>query len=201
MNRKRLVAATAALVVLATLAAILIRRQDPEETASEASTEAAAAGGDLAAGLTLTMDLFFPSTGGWLSTERRDLPAGEGVEERITAVLASLIAGPSNRGLRSPLPEGTGVRKVYLATEGVAYVDFESPENMPPASGSQREMLIVYSLVNTVLLNFEELDRVVLLWNGRQLKTFSGHVDTMRPLAARIDLVARDTRGASGAAP
>ena len=62
-------------------------------------------------------------------------------------------------------------------------------------------MLTVYSLVNTVLLNFEQLDRVVLLWNGRQLRTFAGHVDTMRPLAANPDLIARELGGAATDTP
>ncbi|MEM7357123.1 MAG: hypothetical protein AAF657_40285, partial [Acidobacteriota bacterium] len=61
----------------------------------------------------------------------------------------------------------------------------------PPASGSAREMLTIYSLVNSVLLNFEEVERLVLLWNGGQMRTFAGHMDTRRPLVANLDLIAR----------
>ncbi len=192
MTRKAVLVAIAVFAVLAVLAAIFIGRQDSEETVSETAIETAVTGEDLAAGDKLAMDLFFPSTGGWLRTERRELPASAEPEAAISAVVSSLLAGPGGSGMRAPLPAGTSVRKVYLAADGVAFVDFESPESAPPASGSQREMLTVYSLVNTVLLNFQELDRVVLLWNGRQLKTFAGHVDTMRPLAANTGLIVRD---------
>ncbi len=53
-------------------------------------------------------------------------------------------------------------------------------------------MLTVYSLVNTVLLNTEGAERLVLLWNGQQPMTFAGHLNTARPLKANRDLVARD---------
>ena len=53
------------------------------------------------------------------------------------------------------------------------------------ALGSEDELLAVYSFVNTVVLNgIEGVDRVVLLWDGRQPETFAGHVDVSRPLAA-----------------
>ncbi len=186
--------AIATLAVLAGLTAILLRQQEPAETASEtAGLEAATTGEDATAGETLAVDLFFPGAGGWLLTERREVPARAESADRITAVVESLLAGPTGNGMRAPLPDGASVRKVYLAENSLAFLDFESPESTPPASGSLREMLTVYSLVNTVLLNFEELNGVVLLWNGRQLKTFAGHVDTMRPLAAKSDLIAQSS--------
>ena len=41
-----------------------------------------------------------------------------------------------------------------------------------------------------MLLNVGEARAVVLLWNGRQRKSFAGHLDTARPLVANPDLVA-----------
>ena len=59
----------------------------------------------------------------------------------------------------------------------------------PPVSGSQTELLAVYSLVDTILLNVPEMEAVILLWNGRQLLTFAGHLDTSLPLRADSDLI------------
>lgn len=54
-----------------------------------------------------------------------------------------------------------------------------------PAWGSRDELVAVYSLVNTVTLNrLDGIERVVLLWDGRQPETFAGHLDLSRPLAA-----------------
>ena len=202
MTRQTVLIAIAIFAILLGLVAIVTReRASSEEAAPDSATaEAVASDEDTAAVETLAVELYFPGTGSWLQSERREMAVGTESAERISAVVAGLLAGPRDRAMRSPLPEGVSVRRVYLGENGLVFLDFESPESSPPASGSLREMLTVYSLVNTVLLNFEELDRIVLLWNGRQLRTFAGHVDTTRPLAANSDLIARDAGRASGAA-
>ena len=141
----------------------------------------------------LTADLYFPGYGSRLKVERRELPANGTATERIATVVEALLAGPLSSGMHAPLPGNVSLRKVYLA-DGTAFLDLESTEGAPPpASGSLSEILTVYSLVDTVLLNFEEAETLVLLWNGRQLRTFAGHLDTTRPLTANTDLIARST--------
>ncbi len=194
MKRRAVLIAIAILAVLAGLAAIVTwQRDSPEDPAARPDeAQEAAFEGDTVASEVLAAELYFPGTGSRLLAESREVPENGDSAERITAVVETLLAGPQGSGMRAPLPDGVIVRKVYLPEKGLAFLDFESPENVPPpASGSLAEMLTVYSLVNTVLLNFEELDRVVLLWNGRQLKTFAGHLDTMRPLAANPGLIAQ----------
>ncbi len=203
MNRQTVLIAIAILAVLALFVAIVTWQPDSSEEATSESTEGelATPEADALTGEVLTAELYFPGASGWLQTERRDVPASADLAEQVSTVLGYLLAGSSDGDLQAPLPEGVTVRKVYMAENRLAFVDFESAEPAPPASGSLREMLTVYSLVNTVLLNFEQIDRVVLLWNGQQLRTFAGHVDTMRPLAANSGLIARDPGGASGATP
>ncbi len=186
--------AFAIFAILAGLVALVSWQRDapagaePETT----GTVTTAIDEDPAAGEVLAADLYFPDTGGRLQAERREVPASAEVTERISAVVETLLDGPSGSGMRPPLPGNVSVRRVYLAEDGLAFLDLESPEGAPPpASGSLREMLTVYSLVNTVLLNFEEIEEIVLLWNGRQLTTFAGHLDTMRPLAVNNELIAQ----------
>ncbi len=136
-------------------------------------------------------DLYFPGDGGRLYAEQRELPVGADLEERVTGLVEALLAGPQGAGIRPPLPDDVSVRRVYLLEGGQAVLDLASPEGAPPPpAGSQRERLMVYSLVNTVLLNFEEIETLVLLWNGEQPLTFAGHLDTSRPLRANPDLIA-----------
>lgn len=202
MNRQTVLIAIAILAVLALFAAIVSWKPDGSEEATSEPTEgesttpeAEATTGDI-----LTAELYFPGAGGWLRAESREVPAVEELTDQISVVIGHLLAGPSASNLLAPLPEGVTVRQIYLSGTQ-AFVDFESAEPAPPASGSMQEMLTVYSLVNTVLLNFEQLDRVVLLWNGQQLRTFAGHVDTMRPLATNAGLVARELGSDSGTTP
>ena len=60
----------------------------------------------------------------------------------------------------------------------------------PPAGGSTEERLRVYSLVNTLVLNVAEAKSAVLLWNGAQPATLSGHLDLSRPLLPDPSVVA-----------
>ncbi len=192
MNRRIVLIALATLAVLAVVVT-LVSRRGGEGGPGTAETETAAADQvDAAGSASMPATLYFPGTGSWLVAEGREVPAGETVAQQITAVVEALLAGPQNSGLRSPLPGSVMVHRTYLVDGGTVYLSLESADGAPPpASGSTRELLTVYSLVNTVLLNFDQVESVVLLWNGHQLKTFAGHLDTRRPLLARADLVAQ----------
>jgi hypothetical protein len=140
---------------------------------------------------TETVVLYFPGEPGLLYAERREVPAAASEAARLRAAVAALLAGPQRAGLEAPLPAGVEVAGVHVAANQVAYVDLRSPDaSPPPPAGSTRERLIVYSLVDTVLLNARQARRVVVLWNGTQPTSFAGHLDTSRPLAASTELLA-----------
>lgn len=135
--------------------------------------------------------LYFPGEGGRLYGETRMLSPEGRLEEQAETLVSSLLSGPQNTSLRAPLPESIRLRRIYRPSETVLILDLESPEGAgPPPVGSQREMLMVYSLVDTLVLNLDPIERVMLLWNGQQRRTLGGHLDTSRPLAAHSDLVA-----------
>jgi len=96
--------------------------------------------------------------------------------------IRALFTGPRTQGLVAPLPAGVTVADAFVDAQGVAYVDLAAKEPAPPASGSDLELLRVYSLVDSVLANEPRARSVVLLWNGAQRITFAGHVDTSAPL-------------------
>ena len=135
--------------------------------------------------------LLFPGTDGQLHPEVRRLVLEETGPERISGLVRSLLAGPEGEGLVAPLPALVEVGIVFVDSAGVAYVDLRGPEGAePPPSGSQTELLAVYSLVNTILFNVEEARAVVILWNGAQRPSLAGHVDTGRPLRSNPRLMA-----------
>lgn len=115
------------------------------------------------------------------AADAKDDPDGEGEATDDPAANAEAEAAELPRG---PLP----AIEVYWIDETV-YVDLPQPTS-PIAVGAHEELLMLYSLVNSVLLNTPEASRLVVLWNGRQPQTFAGHIDTGRPLAARQSLLA-----------
>lgn len=159
---------------------------------------AAPAPGDGADGpvVELAVTLYFPTQGTALAGEARELSVPDDPERQLLALARALLAGPESPVLAAPLPPGVTVRSVHLDGTGIAYVDLVAPEGEgPPPGGSTEELLRVYSLVNTLALNVAAVEAVALLWNGEQLVTWSGHLDTSRPLAADPSLVER-RRGA-----
>lgn len=137
-------------------------------------------------------DLYFPTHSGFLGVERRKMDLTGTPEEQIRLLVEALLAGPEEPGHDRAFAEGVTLAEVYAAEDGTAYVDLASPEAQePPGTGSMHEMQIVYSLVNTVALNVPGVERVALLWNGRQRLTFAGHLDTSVPLAPQTELVSR----------
>ncbi|HEX4964193.1 MAG TPA: GerMN domain-containing protein [Thermoanaerobaculia bacterium] len=131
----------------------------------------------------VTFQLFFPADGGTLKPEPRELQVSDSPRDRMRKILDALLVGPKAAGLARPLPEGVMVGGVLLGKDGTAYVDLRWPgHEEPPPGGSTEEIQRVYSVVDSLTLNVPEAQRVVLLWNGVQRDTFSGHLDLSRPL-------------------
>lgn len=130
----------------------------------------------------VSFDLYFPSGGG-LRAESRALQVSQEPKDRIRKVVEALLAGPKTPGLARPFPEGVTLGSVLLSPDGTAYVDLHWQDHAdPPPSGSTEEIQRVYSLVNSIVLDVPQASRVVLLWNGFQRETFSGHLDLSVPL-------------------
>ncbi len=135
--------------------------------------------------------IYFPDQEGTLRREERLVRPAASNEERARAVIEGVLAGPTDPSLGTPFPEGVRLGVTYLSPAAILYVDLESEEHdRPPPTGSLEELLSVYSLVNSVLLDSEEIEAIVLLWNGQQPKTFAGHLDTSLPLGPDRDLIA-----------
>lgn len=138
------------------------------------------------------VELYFPGQGGRLYAESHKIADTDEVLEQVREIVQAVLAGPSSSYLRAPLPAGTALRGVDWKDDGIVYLDFQSPEYpSPPPSGSNREMLMVYSVVDSVGLNLPEVKGVALLWNGEQRVTFAGHVDTTQPLSPDTSLLRR----------
>ncbi len=189
MSRK---AARVLVVSLALLGAtgfavwLLLDRSPAETTAVEKTVPTASLAESSAA------TLYFPGPGARLASETRELAVSAGAEERIRRVVEALLAGPESPGLLPPLPAGTEVGSVFLAVDGTVFLDLSTGEGTASlAWGSKKELLSVYSLVNSVLANEPRAQRVMLLWNGQQRPTFAGHVDVTRPLTLHSGLIAR----------
>ncbi len=135
--------------------------------------------------------LYFPTDGGALAGERRELQVTETPRDRASKIAQAVLAGPKSQGLYRPFDPAVRVASVEIA-DGVVYLDLVwDGHDEPPASGATEEIQRVYSLVNSVCLNVPEAQRAVLLWNSFQRLTFAGHLDLSEPLGPDRSLLAR----------
>ncbi|HEX4956318.1 MAG TPA: GerMN domain-containing protein [Thermoanaerobaculia bacterium] len=183
---RRALAGACALAFAAVLAAGLAcgrrERERPVPVAAAAETPR----------VRLSVELYFPGERTFLERERREIETTALPEDQIAAVVGALLAGPDDSGLAAVFEQPVEVGPCYLSPDGVAYVDLRSADGAPlPGLGSTQEIQTVYSLVNSVALNVNDVRRVVLLWNGTQPATFGGHLDTSLPLAPLRGLAPR----------
>ena len=122
--------------------------------------------------------LFFAGEDGLLHPEIRTVPLPDETSARIRIVFADLLAG-STQGFQAVLPYPAELRTVFVSTDGRAYVDLTGPPE--PLDGSATELMLVYGIVNSILLN-TEVQAVQVLFDGSERATLTGHLDLSRPL-------------------
>jgi hypothetical protein len=119
-----------------------------------------------------------------LREESRLLPQGVTAAEEAKRLLDELIRGPGE-AFAPTIPEGTRVRQLYIDGEGTAYVDFTRELQANHGGGTAGEILTIYSIVDTLASNFEQIKRVQLLVEGAQITTLAGHIDARHPFTPR----------------
>jgi len=178
------------LILLAALAAavllVWVLRSGP------ASLRQGIAGGELSSLPTPTpappqrIVLLFAGSDGLLHPELREVPLPGELNERARLVVRELLAGPSD-GLAPVVPYPAEVYAVFVDS-GRAFIDISAPPE--PLEGSHIELMLVYGIVDSVLLNCPELQAVQLLFGGSEVPTLTGHLDLSRPLVLNRRFIA-----------
>lgn len=137
----------------------------------------------------VTVDLYFgdPVSKG-LRREKREIEAAEGLNSQAKQVILELIRG-SNTNLARTIPPATTLRGLSVNTNHIACVDFSSDLTRQHTGGSFAELLTIYSIVNSLTLNFEEIEKVQILVEGERVETIAGHISAMRPFEANRRIV------------
>lgn len=104
------------------------------------------------------------------------------------AIIDALIKGPREELLRS-IPADTDLRAIYITNDGTCYVDLSEAVREKHPGGCNSELLTIYSIVNSLILNLPEIEKVKILINGNEAKTLAGHCDLELPLQANMLLI------------
>jgi spore germination protein GerM len=156
------------------------------EQARDAQKQSYYVGGDLRTNLgeikNRKVYLFFWDTtqNDLLSEEREIVGQMDQISEIRETLLEYFLGSKSN--LRSPIPEKTRLREVYLDMYQTVYVDVthEFIDNHP--GGVYEEIYTLLGLIRTIRENFPLVARVQILVEGQEIDTLAGHIITNKPL-------------------
>jgi hypothetical protein len=138
-------------------------------------------------GKKLAVELFFASPdGSGLVSEKRVIPRAEDDLSKASLIMAELKKGPRKK-LSPLMPPEMEVRSLYLA-EGTLVVDLQ-PEISGVAAGAFQEVLLWYSMVNSIIMNVHGINAVHFLVDGEEKDRILGHLDMRGAFKERLELV------------
>jgi hypothetical protein len=143
-----------------------------------------------------------------LQAEEREVLYSDDISRQLRNVVEALVAG-SSTGLVAPLPPATRVLDVFVTAQGTAYVDLSAEVRQaappappsaspatppapprPKAASSHAELMAVYSIVDTLAVNFPAVKQVQIMVDGQAVRSLWSHVDVGRPLRPDLSLMA-----------
>jgi hypothetical protein len=143
--------------------------------------------------------LFFVADGDRLAREAREVESCTDTTECVRDLLDELFSGPVG-DLDAAVPDTAAVNGVRVEGD-MAVIDLNRSFAADLSPGSSAEMLAVYSIVDTVCVNFPQFTRVRLIIDGDE-KPVLKHLDLSDPLVPDFSLErAAPAQGAGGAAP
>jgi germination protein M len=133
--------------------------------------------------------LFFSEEEGeFLVGEKREISKKDRVEEEAKQTIAELIAG-SHGGFIPTLPPRAKLLTLQIDPHGLARVNFDKTLSREHPGGSSAEMLTVYSIVNSLTLNFPQIKRVQILIDGKVVESIAGHISLKQPVSFNPSIV------------
>ncbi len=131
---------------------------------------------------------FADRSNSFLKSEQRVMHQPNDPVEFGRAIVEALIKGPQ-KGLVRTIPVGTELSAIYIGPANVCYVDLSATVKKNHPGGSNSELLTIYSLVNSLILNVAEIERVKILIDGNEAPTLAGHINLQFPFKAHMLLI------------
>jgi hypothetical protein len=115
----------------------------------------------------------------FLTAKKRRLDTSEDparfAADIVRALLDNLLSARTQA-----VSEKSPLNAVYVGGDGTAYVDLAENIFEAQGMGCQTELLTVYAMVNSLILNMSKIERVKFLVGGKEAATLAGHIDLHR---------------------
>jgi spore germination protein GerM len=133
---------------------------------------------------------FSDSEGEYLIGEKRKISKKNEVKQEAKEMILELVKGPRGK-LIPTIPPQTKLLTLQINEAGMAKVNFNLALSKDHPGGSSAEMMTVYSIVNSLALNFPQIKRVQILIDGKPIETIAGHLSLRQPISPKPDLIKR----------
>ncbi len=131
---------------------------------------------------------FSDEEGEYLIGEKRQIIKKGDVEKEAREAVSELTRGPKGK-LIPTLPPQAKLLALDLDEKGLAKVSFNKALSRDHPGGSSAEIMTVYSIVNSLTLNFPQIKRVQILIEGKEVETIKGHLSLKKPITPNPSLV------------
>jgi sporulation and spore germination protein len=135
-----------------------------------------------------TARVFFTTDGRYLNAEIVEISRDLSPYERIQILINRLTKGPASKYFEKILPENVTLQAIFIGENEVT-LDFSKELSENFQGGTITEMLTVYSIVNTVTLNVDNIQKVQIMTEGKIRTVLSGEIDISRPLSTNLNLI------------
>ena len=134
--------------------------------------------------------LIFPGNDNDVLLRTRDVTifASVDIENRVRQIVEKLVEGGDDADLFHKLPPDTRLNEVFVADDGVVYLDFNSAISDNHPGGVLPEQATIYSIVNSLTYNLEAIDSVKILVGGTEKETLAGHCLLLLPLEMDLSI-------------
>jgi spore germination protein GerM len=131
---------------------------------------------------------FSGEEGEYLTGEKREILSKGDAQEEAKEIIHELIKGPKGKLIRT-LPPRTKLLALQVDEKGVAKVNFDKALSKDHPGGSSAEIMTVYSIVNSLTLNYPQIKGVQILIEGEKGGSITGHLVLDRPISSKVDLI------------
>ena len=122
---------------------------------------------------------------GDLKRHVREVEEEQSLNQKIRQTMQYLIQPTPD--LRNPvIPEQAELLGVFFTNSGLVYLNFNRHLQDRHVGGLSAELATIAAIVNTMLVNFQEIRQVQILIEGSEIETLAGHIDCRKPFSKML---------------
>jgi len=138
----------------------------------------------------MSVKIFFPAAGGpaLLNTEDQTVFKSAELVNRAKQILQKLQDGPHSETMFPSMPKDTKIQDLFISEQGIAFIDFSNTISTNHPGGVLNELTTIYSIVNSLTYNLEEIKQVKILIGGVEKETLAGHCLLLLPMEMDLSI-------------